>query len=123
MLYIIPLVCVPPNTLTTSAESAEVLIYARGSTAAPRRLTPISTPLTVSPPPTHPTSLPQSSLLDQAARAWRRPKYAPRVERAVQAPRAFLLLSNIQCYLAKEPRQLHAPIYHWLIIILFYLTT
>eukprot|EP00964_Phaeocystis_antarctica_P086117 scaffold54495_cov58-Phaeocystis_antarctica.AAC.4 len=40
--------------------------------AAPRRRIPISTPLTVSPPPTHPTSFPQSSLLDQAARAWRR---------------------------------------------------
>eukprot|EP00964_Phaeocystis_antarctica_P101576 scaffold67025_cov37-Phaeocystis_antarctica.AAC.1 len=51
--------------------------------AAPRRRIHISTPpLTVSPPPTHPTSLPQSSLLDQATRAWRRPA-APGVERAV----------------------------------------
>ena len=60
---------------------------------APRRRIPISTPLTVSPPPTHPTSLPQSSLLDQAARAWRRSVCPPSGEGSAGATtRAWLVV-------------------------------
>eukprot|EP00964_Phaeocystis_antarctica_P114317 scaffold78296_cov52-Phaeocystis_antarctica.AAC.2 len=47
-------------------------------------------------PHPHPhVSSPQISLLDQAARAWRRPVCPPRVERAVQAPQRVLSSSCV----------------------------
>ena len=69
------------------------LVLAMIAAAARRRRIPISTPLTVSPPPTHPTSLPQSSLLDQAARAWRRSVCPPSGEGSAGATtRAWLVV-------------------------------
>ena len=66
----------------------------------------------VSEPPPHPTppQPPPTSLspnqLAQAARAWQRPQYAPRVERAVRAPRR---VRGLACARKKRRRSTPPP--------------